>query len=77
MSFQAYLDTIESKTGKKPEDFHKLAASKGLIRPDLKMTEFTNWLKDDFDLGLGHGRALWAVFVQQGWVEAKGSKLKK
>lgn len=29
MSFQAYLNTIKSKTGKAPEDFRKMAEEKG------------------------------------------------
>ncbi len=28
MSFQAYLDNIQTKTGKSPEDFKKLAEEK-------------------------------------------------
>ncbi len=30
MTFQAYVDNIETKTGKTPEDFLKLAGEKGL-----------------------------------------------
>lgn len=54
MSFQAYLDNIEEKTGKTPNDFiaeakkKKLTASKDIIA----------WLKKDYALGLGHARAL-------------------
>lgn len=29
MSFQAYLNTIKSKTGKGPDDFRKMAEEKG------------------------------------------------
>ena len=31
MSFQAYLDTIEKKTGKSPDDFYRMAEEKGLM----------------------------------------------
>ncbi len=33
MSFQAYIDNIKAKTGKKPEDFKKIAEKKGLLKP--------------------------------------------
>jgi hypothetical protein len=32
MSFQAYLDNIQSKTGKSPADFKKLAEKKGFTQ---------------------------------------------
>lgn len=52
MSFQAYLDNIQSKTGKAPADFEALAAEKGFtqdgqIKHGVKATEITNWLKDE------------------------------
>jgi hypothetical protein len=68
MTFQAYLDTIEAKTGKRPRDFLALARKRGLVRPDLKAGELVAWLKDDFGLGRGHAMALWTVFKQEGWV---------
>lgn len=57
MSFQAYLDNIESKTGITPNNFLALADKKGFNK-DTKSTEIINWLKDDFDLGRGHAMAL-------------------
>lgn len=77
MSFQAYIDTIRTKTGKSPEDFRDLAQKSGVLKPDMKAAELVAWLKKDFELGHGHSMALWAVFVNKGWVDAKGSKLKK
>lgn len=67
MSFQAYLDNIEAKTGKTPADFKKLATEKGFIvdgklNPNTKATEITNWLKEEFDLGHGHAMAIFASF---------------
>lgn len=32
MSFQAYTDNIKTKTGKSPEDFRKLAETKGFLQ---------------------------------------------
>lgn len=57
MSFQAYLDNIETKTGKTPNEFIALAKAKG-IGPDAKASDIISWLKDDFDLGRGHAMAL-------------------
>lgn len=62
MSFQAYLDNIEAKTGKKPEAFKKLAEKKGLLKPGVKAGEIVAWLKEDFDLGHGHAMAIYAYF---------------
>lgn len=58
MSFQAYLDAIEEKTGKTPNDFIALAKKKRLDRPEVKAGEIISWLKEDFDLGRGHAMAL-------------------
>jgi hypothetical protein len=65
MSFQAYLDNIEAKTGKAPADFKKMATEKGFmvdgkLNPNTKATEITNWLKEEFDLGHGHAMAIFA-----------------
>ena len=62
MSFQAYLDNIEAKTGKTPEDFRKLAQKKGLLKEGTKAMEIVSWLKQDFGLGHGHAMAIYAVF---------------
>ena len=66
MSFQAYINNIQEKTGKGPEDFKKLAEEKGFtqngkIAPGVKATEITNWLKQDFELGHGHAMAVYAL----------------
>ncbi len=57
MSFQAYLDNIEAKTGKTPEEFIHLAHEKGFSN-DTKTTEIVSWLKADFGLGHGHAMAM-------------------
>ncbi len=67
MSFQAYLDNIKTKTGKTPHDFKKLAEEKefiidGELHPQIKATEITNWLKEEFELGHGHAMAIYAAF---------------
>ncbi len=64
MSFQAYLDNIQSKTGKSPADFIQMAEEKGYMKdgaPCVKATEITNWLKEEFELGHGHAMAIYAL----------------
>ena len=54
MSFQAYLDNIEAKTGKTPNEFIAEAKEKQLTESRAIIA----WLKKDYGLGLGHARAL-------------------
>ena len=58
MSFQAYLDNIQAKTGKSPEDFLAWAKSKGYFNKDTKVMTIVNDLKSEFDLGHGHAMAI-------------------
>lgn len=60
MSFQAYLDNIETKTGKTPNDFIVLASAKGFDK-NTKSGEIIVWLKTEFDLGHGHAAAMTQV----------------
>jgi hypothetical protein len=57
MSFQAYLDNIEAKTGKTPNEFIALAKEKG-FGTETKAGEIVAWLKEDFGLGRGHAMAM-------------------
>ncbi|MCC9070378.1 DUF4287 domain-containing protein [Flavobacterium sp. F-65] len=66
MSFQAYLKTIKEKTGNGPAEFRALAEQKGFtssgkLTPTTKAGDITNWLKEDFELGQGHGMAIYAL----------------
>ena len=66
VTFKAYLDNIEAKTGKSPADFKKLAIKKdylsnGNLRTDIKVGEVVAWLKQDFQLGHGHAMAIVAL----------------
>jgi phage anti-repressor protein len=54
MSFQAYLDNIQAKTGKTAKEFVAIAKKKKLTQSK----EIIAWLKQDYGLGLGHARAL-------------------
>lgn len=63
MSFQAYLDNVEAKTGKSAEQLRSLAIDKGLadgkgLAPGVKATAIVDWLKGDFELGHGHAMSI-------------------
>jgi hypothetical protein len=66
MSFQAYLDNIQAKTGKSPADFRRLATDKGFavggkLKPGVKAGAVVAWLKADFALGHGHAMGIVAL----------------
>jgi Domain of unknown function (DUF4287) len=66
MSFQAYLDNIQTITGKSPNDFRAMARDKGFAGPEgiaagVKATQITDWLKAEFGLGNGHAMAIFAL----------------
>jgi hypothetical protein len=59
MSFQAYLDNVEEKTGKPPNEFIAEAKEKDLTQ----FKDIIAWLKKDYGLGLGHARAVAYVIL--------------
>lgn len=66
MSFQAYLDTIKTKTGKGPEELLALADANGFsdggkLKPTVKAGQIVEWLRDEFSLGHGHSMAVYAL----------------
>lgn len=61
MSFQAYLDALETKTGKTPRELVQIAHDRGLDSPDTRAGDVAAWLKEDYDVGRGHAMALWHV----------------
>ena len=74
MSFQAYLDNIQTKTGNSPADWKRLAeangfATKGRMRAGVKAMQIVDWLKSDY--GLGHGHAMAIVALLKGKPEGK------
>lgn len=71
MSFQAYLDNIEEKTGLTPRQFIELAAQKGFNGPSVKAGQVIEWLKADYSLGRGHAMALVHVIKQGAKIDAK------
>ena len=69
MSFQAYLDTIEVRTGKTPADLRAMAKTKGWtagdgLAPGVKPMAIVDALKSE--LGLGHGHAMAVVALLKG-----------
>lgn len=77
MSFQAYLDNIETKTGKTPEELITIAKTKGFTT-DTKAGEVVEWLKKDYELGRGHAMAFFHVLkngatISDKHVNSKGS----
>ena len=71
MSFQAYLDNIEEKTGLTPRQFIELAAQKGFEGPSVKAGDVIAWLKADYGLGRGYAMALVHVIKQGAKIDAK------
>lgn len=61
MSFQAYLDAVEDKTGLTPRQLLEIARQKGFDSPGTKAGDVVAWLKDDYDVGRGHAMAMWHV----------------
>jgi hypothetical protein len=72
MSFQAYIDNVEAKTGKSAGELKSLAIGKGLadengLAPGVKPGAIIDWLKADYDLGHGHAMSIVA------WIKGKRS----
>ncbi|HEY8006294.1 MAG TPA: DUF4287 domain-containing protein [Methylocella sp.] len=66
MSFQAYLDNIEAKTGKTPEQFRQWGVDRGFstgqgLAEGMKVGAIVAALKDEFSLGHGHAMAIVAL----------------
>jgi len=66
MSFRAYLENIQLKTGKTPADFKKMAEKKGFtqkgkLKAEARAGDIVKWLKEDFELGYGHSMAIYAL----------------
>lgn len=71
MSFQAYLDAVEKKTGLTPRQIVKLAQDKGFDDPKVKAGVILDWLKTDYELGRGHGMAMVHVIKNGPKIDAK------
>lgn len=56
MSFQAYLDALERRTGRTPAELLEEAAARG-YGPATKAAVVLEWLATDYGVGRGHGMA--------------------
>jgi hypothetical protein len=71
MSFPAYLDAIEDKTGRTPRELLALAAERGMQGPDTKAATVIDWCKSEYGLGRGHAMALYHVIKNGSTISAK------
>ena len=81
MTFQAYLDAVEDKTGLTPRQLIAIAHEKGLDAPGVKAGAILEWLKDDYELGRGHGMSIVHIIqkgaahpVERIWLDGKATK---
>ena len=58
MSFQAYLDSIEDKTGLTPRELLAIARKRGLDERPVKASAIIEWLNSEYGLGRGHAMAI-------------------
>ena len=63
MSFQAYLDAVETKTGLTPRELIGIAQAKG-FDTNTKATPIVEWLAADYGLGRGHAMAMVHVITK-------------
>jgi hypothetical protein len=66
VSFQAYLDNIQTKTGKTPDQFRQWGVDRGYstaqgLAEGVKVGAIVAALKDEFSLGHGHAMAIVAL----------------
>lgn len=71
MSFQAYLDAVETKTGKTPRQLVEEAKSRGFDGEGVKAGDILAWLKAEYELGRGHGMAIVHVIKHGPKIDAK------
>ncbi|MBO9576919.1 MAG: DUF4287 domain-containing protein [Sphingobium sp.] len=78
MSFQAYLDNIQTKTGKAPDQFRQWGRERGYATAEglaqgVKAGAIVAALKEEFGLGHGHAMAIVALLKgkQAGAAEGK------
>jgi hypothetical protein len=69
VSFRAYLENIEAKTGRNPAQFRQWGADRGFstgmgLAAGVKAGTIVAALKDEF--GLGHGHAIAIVALLKG-----------
>lgn len=56
--FLTYLENIEKKTGKTPQQIAEMLKNEGVLKEGAKAGEIVSWLKDHLALGHGHAMAI-------------------
>jgi len=62
MTYKAYMQNVQAKTGKTEDDFYRIATEKGFIVDDKIVAahrQLLEWLKSD--IGLGHVHANFVI----------------
>jgi uncharacterized protein DUF4287 len=54
LPLQAYLYTVEEKTGLTPRELLQLGEARGFASPETKASDVKSWLKSEYGLGPGH-----------------------
>lgn len=70
MSFQAYLNAIETTTGRTPRELLHEAHELG-FGPETKATPIIQWLADAYGLGRGHAMAMVHVITKGDRISTK------
>lgn len=70
MSFQAYLDAVEKKTGLTPRQLVDIAREKGFDET-TKAAPIVEWLATEYGLGRGHAMAMVHVITKGPKISAK------
>lgn len=70
MSFQAYLDAVETKTGLTPRQIVERAHEQG-FGPGTKATPIVEWLAAEYGLGRGHAMAMVHVITKGDRISTK------
>ena len=63
MSFQAYIDAVETKTGLTPRELVAQASERG-FDASTKAGPILEWLTEEYGLGRGHGMAMVHVITK-------------
>ena len=70
MSYQAYLDAIEVKTGKTPNDLLAAAGQQG-FDSSSRASDVMAWLAETYGLGRGHAMAFYGVLKNGDVISSK------
>ncbi|EFH81150.1 DUF4287 domain-containing protein [Ktedonobacter racemifer] len=56
--FLSYIENIQKKTGKTPQQITEMLRSEGVLKDGVKAGEIVSWLKEHLALGHGHAMAI-------------------